>query len=283
MNFLQSNPIITPLSLPLKTMTKAITLTLILIVLTSCATSPEGRHQLTLIPEDQMNTMGAQSFEQIKQQTPISKDKNINQYILCIANQIIPQVKQNPNPERWEVVVFDDDQANAFALPGYKIGVYTGLLKYAKNQDQVATVMGHEIAHVIANHGNERVSGQMATQAGLDLASAALGGTQDPNNAMILAGLGLGVQYGITLPFSRTHESEADLIGLDLMAKAGFDPKESVTLWQNMSQAGTSPPEFLSTHPSNATRIKQLQNRIPPANFDYQLAISQGRRATCKR
>ena len=263
-------------------MTKTIILSLIFIALSSCATSPEGRHQFTLIPEEQMNTMGAQSFEQIKKQTPLSKDKNINQYILCIANQIIPQVKQNPNPQRWEVVVFDDDQANAFALPGYKIGVYTGLLKYAKNQDQVATVMGHEIAHVIANHGNERVSGQIATQTGLDLASAVLGASQDPNNAMILAGLGLGVQYGITLPFSRTHESEADLIGLELMAKAGFNPQESVTLWQNMSQAGAAPPEFMSTHPSNATRIKQLKERIPKANFSYQRAISQGRRAQCK-
>lgn len=274
MNSLHNNPVIT--------ITKYITLTLILLGLSSCATSPEGRSQFKLIPEDQINAMGVQSFEQIKQQTPLSKDQNINQYVLCIANKIIPQVKQNPNPQQWEVVVFDDDQANAFALPGYKIGVYTGLLKYAKNQDQLAAVMGHEIAHVIANHGNERVSGQIATQAGLDLASAVLGGTQDPNNAMILAGLGLGVQYGITLPFSRSHESEADLIGLDLMAKAGFNPEESVTLWKNMSQAGTSPPEFLSTHPSSDTRIRQLKERIPKANIAYQQAVSQGQRAACK-
>ena len=274
MNSLHDNPVIT--------ITKYITLTLIFIGLSSCATSPEGRKQFKLIPEDQMNTMGVQSFEQIKQQTPLSKDANINQYVLCIANKIIPQVEQNPNPQQWEVRVFDDDQANAFALPGYKIGVYTGLLKYAKNQDQLAAVIGHEIAHVIAKHGNERVSSQMATQAGLDIASAVLGGTQDPNNAMILAGLGLGVQYGITLPFSRSHESEADLIGLDLMAKAGFNPEESVTLWKNMSQAGTSPPEFLSTHPSSDTRIKQLKERIPKANIAYQHAVSQGQRATCK-
>jgi len=268
---------------PVTMITKYITLSLIIIGLSSCATSPEGRHQFKLIPEDQMNAMGVQSFEQIKQQTPLSKDQNINQYVLCIANTIIPQVKQNPSPQQWEVQVFDDDQANAFALPGYKIGVYTGLLKYAKNQDQLAAVMGHEVAHVIANHGNERVSGQIATQAGLDLASAVLGSSQDPNSAMILAGLGLGVQYGITLPFSRSHESEADLIGLDLMAKAGFNPKESVTLWKNMSQAGASPPEFMSTHPSNETRIKQLKERIPKANIAYQQAVSQGQRAKCKK
>ncbi|MBE9559770.1 MAG: M48 family metallopeptidase [Proteobacteria bacterium] len=261
---------------------KYIILTFVLLGLSSCATSPEGRKQFKLIPEDQMNTMGVQSFEQIKQQTPLSKDQNINQYVLCIANKIIPQVKQNPNPKSWEVQVFDDDQANAFALPGYKIGVYIGLLKYAENQDQLAAVMGHEIAHVIANHGNERVSGQIATQAGLDLASAVLGTTDNSNNAMILAGLGLGVQYGITLPFSRSHESEADLIGLDLMAKSGFNPAESVTLWKNMSKAGASPPEFMSTHPSNDTRIKQLQERIPNANIAYQQALSQGQRARCK-
>ena len=266
----------------LKTITTYTSLILVITALSSCATSPEGRTQFKLIPDDQMDLMGAQSFEQIKQQTPLSKDQNINQYVLCIANKIIPQVTQNPDPKQWEVQVFDDPQANAFALPGNKIGVYTGLLEYARNQDQLAAVMGHEIAHVIAKHGNERVSSQMATQAGLEIASVMLGGTQDANNAMILAGLGLGVQFGITLPFSRSHESEADLIGLDLMAKAGFNPEESVPLWENMSKAGASPPEFMSTHPSGSTRIKQLKERIPEANIAYQQAVNNGQRATCK-
>jgi len=265
-----------------KTITTYTSLILVITALSSCATSPEGRTQFKLIPDDQMDLMGAQSFEQIKQQTPLSKDQNINQYVLCIANKIIPQVTQNPDPKQWEVQVFDDPQANAFALPGNKIGVYSGLLKYAKNQDQLAAVMGHEIAHVIAKHGNERVSSQMATQAGLEIASVMLGGTQDANNAMILAGLGLGVQFGITLPFSRSHESEADLIGLDLMAKAGFNPEQSVPLWENMSKAGASPPEFMSTHPSGSTRIKQLKERIPKANITYQQAVNNGQRATCK-
>jgi predicted Zn-dependent protease len=250
--------------------------------LTGCATSPEGRSQLKLIPDEQMDAMGVQSFEQLKQQTPLTKDKNIEQYVLCIANKIIPHVQQNPNPALWEVKVFEDDQANAFALPGYKIGIYTGLLKYAKNQDQLAAVMGHELAHVIAKHSNERVSSQLATDTGMNIASAILGGTQSENNALILAGLGLGVQYGITLPFSRSHESEADLIGLELMAKAGFNPEESVTLWQNMSQAGAAPPEFMSTHPSGDTRINQLKERIPKVIPAYQKAVSQGLRANCK-
>jgi len=258
-----------------------ILLTCTCLALLSCATSPEGRKQLKLIPDEQMDVMGVQSFEQMKQQTPITTDKNIQQYVLCVANKIIPHVSQNPDPKQWEVVVFEDDQANAFALPGYKIGVYTGLLKYAKNQDQLATVMGHEIAHVIAKHGNERVSNQLATEAGMSIASAILAGTQNESSELILAGLGLGAQYGIILPFSRSHESEADLIGLDLMAAAGFDPAQSVALWQNMSQTGASPPEFLSTHPANETRIDQLRQRIPAANVTYQEALRKGQRANC--
>jgi predicted Zn-dependent protease len=250
--------------------------------ITACATSPEGRKQLKLVSTEQIDAMGIQSFEQMKQDSPISQDKNIQQYVNCIANKIIPHVKQNPNPSAWEVVVFEDDQANAFALPGYKIGVYTGLLKYAKNQDQLAAVMGHEVAHVIAEHGNERVSNQMATQAGLSIAAVLLGTEQDDNTALIMAGLGLGAQYGVILPFSRSHESEADLIGLDLMARAGFNPEESVTLWQNMAQSGLSPPEFMSTHPSSDTRIQQLRERIPQVQPAYQQAVNNGQRANCK-
>ena len=250
--------------------------------LLSCATSPEGRKQLTLFPDSEMDAMGVQSFDQIKKQTPLTKDANVKRYIECIANRIIPHVAQNPNPQKWEVQVFEDKQANAFALPGYKIGVYTGLLKYAKNQDQVAAVMGHEVAHVIAKHSNERVSSQTAMQTGMSIASVLLGSTEEnSNNALILAGLGLGAQYGVILPFSRKHESEADLIGLDLIAKAGFNPAESVTLWQNMSQAGAAPPEFMSTHPANSTRIKQLRARIPKANIVYQTAVRNNQRANC--
>lgn len=264
------------------TLSLALILILLSTTLTSCVTSPEGRIQFKLLPGEQINAMGVQSFEQLKKKTPQTKNKNIEQYILCIANKIIPQVKQNPDISKWEVRVFEDNQANAFALPGYKIGVYTGLLEYAKTQDQLAAVMGHEVAHVIAEHGNERVSSELATQAGLDLAAALLGGSQGNNDSLILAGLGLGAQYGIKLPFSRSHESEADLIGLDLMAKAGFNPEESVTLWRNMSKAGSAPSEFMSTHPSNKTRIKQLKKRIPKANIVFQKAVNKGQRATCK-
>jgi predicted Zn-dependent protease len=254
------------------------------LAITSCATSPEGRSQLRLLPEDQINSMGVQSFEQIKQQTAETKDPKIKAYIECIANAIIPQLDEDNQPALWEVRVFADDQANAFALPGNKIGVYEGLLKYAVNQHQVATVMGHELAHVIARHGNERVSDQLAAQTGLAIAAVALGSssTSDDNKKLILAGLGLGVQYGVILPFSRTHESEADLIGLDLMARSGFDPRESVKLWQNMATAGAQPPEFLSTHPSSSTRIKDLNARMPRALDAYNKARAQNRTPDCQ-
>ena len=254
-----------------------------MVLLSSCATSPEGRSQLKLLPEEQINSMGVQSFEQIKKDTPESKDRNMQEYVQCIADAIIAQLDQDNNPALWEVRVFADDQANAFALPGNKIGVYEGLLKYAVNQHQVAAVMGHELAHVIAQHGNERVSEQLAAQAGMTIAAIALGSSaSDDKKALILAGLGLGVQYGVILPFSRTHESEADLIGLDLMAESGFDPRESVKLWENMAKAGGGGPEFLSTHPSSTTRIKDLNARMPRALSLYNQAQAQNRKPNCK-
>ncbi len=255
----------------------------LVLVLASCATSPEGRSQLRLLPEDQINSMGVQSFEQIKQTTAESDDAKVRAYIQCIANAIIPQLDEDNDPALWEVRVFAEDQANAFALPGNKIGVYEGLLKYAQNQHQVAAVIGHELAHVIAQHGNERVSDQLAAQTGIAIAAVALGAsdTSDSSKKMILAGLGVGVQYGIILPFSRTHESEADVIGLDLMAASGFNPTESVTLWQNMSKAGSQPPEFLSTHPSSTTRIKDLNARMPLALERYYQARAKNLKPNC--
>jgi len=251
--------------------------------LSACATSPEGRQQLKLLPDATINSMGAQSFETIKQQTPETSDKNLRRYVRCVADAIIPLLPQDKQPALWEVRVFDDPQANAFALPGNKIGVYTGILDYAVNQDQLAAIMGHELAHVIAEHGNERVSNSIVAETGLSIANAILGGSElsSDNKALIGAGLGLGVQYGALLPFSRTHESEADLIGLDLMASAGFDPRESVKLWQNMSRTGGSPPEFMSTHPSNETRISQLNSRMDKALRLQAKAFSKNRKPSC--
>ena len=256
-----------------KTIVTFITLGLLI----SCATSPLGRHQLSLMPADQVNEMGVQAFASLKQEQPIENDPRINQYVKCIALAILP-VSESPIKE-WEVVVFKDDSANAFALPGGKIGVHTGLLKVAANQHQVATVIGHEVAHVIANHSNERVSQEFAVQQGMALVQA-LGNLQSEMGQSIIGLLGVGAQFGILLPYSRIHESEADLLGLELMAKAGFDPKESVALWENMGSS--EQPEFLSTHPSRETRITDLNNAMDHALSLAKTAHAQGRNPNCQ-
>jgi predicted Zn-dependent protease len=259
-----------------------------LLLVAACATSPLGRSQLMLVSDAEMDKMGVEAFEQLKSQGKVSGEPQSNAYVTCVANAITAALdpKDVPGSGPWEVRVFQDDTANAFALPGRKIGVHTGLLRVAKNQDQLATVLGHEVGHVLARHGAERVSDQIAVQGGAQVAGALLGAAGNPSsplNALALGALGLGAQ-GVVLKFSRTHESEADLLGLDVMAKAGFDPRESVALWQNMEAAskGDRPPEFLSTHPSPETRIKDLQERIPQTLKLAEQAHAQGRHPHCR-
>ncbi|CAH1558855.1 Zn-dependent protease with chaperone function [Vibrio jasicida] len=232
--------------------------------LTACSSSPTGRNQILMFSDQEMSSLGAKSFDQMKKEIPISKDKKTNAYVQCVAKQITDTIPPQAGFKDWEVVVFDSDQVNAFALPGGKIGVYTGLLKVAKNQDQLATVIGHEVAHVLADHSNERLSQSQLTNAGLSLANVAIGASEYKQyQQMTMAALGVGVQYGVILPYGRTQESEADIVGLGFMAKAGFDPNQSVDLWQNMGKAGgAQPPEFFSTHPSHNTRIRDLQTTI---------------------
>ena len=173
---------------------------------------------------------------------------------------------------------FKDDDPNAFALPGGKMGVYTGMLKVAENQDQLAAVLGHEVGHVLAQHGNERMSQQQLT----NVALAAAAGSGYVDSASMQA-LGLGAQIGILLPYSRSHESEADVIGLDLMAEAGFDPRESVQLWRNMGKAGGgAPPEFMSTHPAGNTRIDNLLSHMADALHTYNDARARGNKPQCQ-
>lgn len=231
------------------------------VTLTACTASPTGRNQLLLFSDQDMSGLGAQSFEQMKSQQTISTDKKVNAYVQCVTESITQYVPPQPGFTQWEVVVFDSDQVNAFALPGGKIGVYTGLLDVAVNQDQLATVIGHEIAHVLADHSNERLSQSQLASAGLQITNVALGASEySQYTGVTMAALGLGVQYGVLMPYGRTQESEADIVGLELMAKAGFDPRQSVDLWKNMAKAsgGKQPPELLSTHPSHSTRIQDL-------------------------
>ncbi len=250
---------------------------LLLMQLAACAVSPTGRQQLVFMPAQEMDAMGVAAFTEIKQKETIATDPVANAYVRCVADAVVDAL---PQRQPWELVVFQDDAANAFALPGGKIGVYTGMLEVARTQDQLAAVIGHEIGHVLAQHSNERASQNLAVQGGLAVAGAVAGDSGLSSQTMQL--LGLGVQVGILLPYSRTHESEADEIGLDLMARAGFDPRGAVTLWRNMAaQGGGAPPELLSTHPANDTRIRDLQARLGPALQTYEAARAQGRRPRC--
>ncbi|EIJ41349.1 Peptidase family M48 [Beggiatoa alba B18LD] len=253
-----------------------------LLFLNSCATSPLGRNQLVFMPADEMDKMGLQTFENLKQETPLSTDKRKQTYVSCITNAIVRVT--NSNVQNWEVAVFQDDESvNAFALPGGKIGVYTGLLPVANNQHQLAAVIGHEIGHVLAQHGNERVSQETLLQTGLQAVQASLSNPQSQTAQLTMAALGVGAQFGVLLPYGRTQESEADIIGLQLMANAGFDPRQSIQLWQNMSAASQGqPPEFLSTHPAHETRIQQLSNAMPQAMQLYETAKKQGRTPNCR-
>lgn len=251
----------------------------------ACATSPLGRKQLMLVSDSEMNQMGVQAFQQMKSTTPVDKDPNAKKYIQCIVDPLLQAAQSQSGipPKDWEVQIFEDKTANAFALPGGKIGVHTGMFKVAKTDAQLAAVIGHEIGHVIAKHGAERMSQQASTQVGLSALGAIT--PQNPNSNLLMGLLGVGAQVGILLPFSRTQESEADLIGLDLMARAGFDPKQSVELWKNMAAAsgGNAPPEWLSTHPADKSRIQNLQSHLPAAMTKFDQARASGLSPRCDR
>lgn len=243
--------------------------------------SPMGRTQLKLFPSADMEKMGVEAYSQMQSELPRSQNQAAIRRVTCVTEAVTAQVSGPNAPGSWEVTVFEDDTANAFALPGGKIGVHTGLLKVATTQDQLATVIGHEIAHVLADHGNERMSTAFVADSSLKIVES-LSGPASATRSQSMALLGLGAQVGVLLPFSRAQESEADLLGLDLMASAGFDPRASVPLWENMAAAGSgAAPELISTHPSNETRIRELQARISTAMPLYEAARADGRRPNC--
>lgn len=239
----------------------------ILLILGGCDQTPTGRSHLTLVPDSVMADMGRQTFAQMRLNQSVVADARINKRVDCVAREIIAAAARlYPGagmPKNWEVAVFDNPRPNAFALPGGHIGVHTGMLRVADNPAQLAAVIGHEVGHLLADHGNERLTQQLGVKAVLVMIG--LFGDFD-NEQQILQVLGLGAQLGITLPFSRAHEEEADLMGLQIMAAAGFPPSQSVALWQNMARTGAAQPlEFLSTHPANDTRIESLQSHMAPA------------------
>jgi predicted Zn-dependent protease len=252
----------------------SLTVVFILLFTYSCTKAPiTGRNQLILVSQEQELQMGNVAYNEVVKGSKISKNPEYNEAVKRVADRIAG-VANRPDFE-WEYTVIDDDKTiNAFALPGGKIGVYTGILKVAETDAGLATVMSHEVGHATARHGGERITVGLLSQIGAVGLSAALGGYGvDPNVTYgIMQAYGLGVHVGGILPFSRSQESEADRIGLIYMARAGYDPRESVLFWQRMAEETKNsqrPPEFLSTHPDNGTRIANLQRHMPEAMRVY--------------
>ena len=253
----------------------------------SCATttSPTGRQQATgAVPQQQLDAMGIQAFNQLKAEKPQTKNARERNYATCIVNAITRQLPREwATRYQWETGVFVDNQANAFALPGGKMGLYTGIFRVARDQDELAAVVAHEIGHVYAQHHAERFARAQRAQMGLAAAQilAAVTGVVDPTTVGQLGGM--AVQGGFLLPGSRVQESEADVIGQQLMAKAGFDPRKAVNLWQNMiAESGNNrPPQWLSTHPDPQSRINELARRADGLMPEYDAARKAGRRPNC--
>jgi len=243
------------------------------LMLAGCATTPyTNRSQLMIVSEGEEMQLGAQAYHQVLTESKIEKDPRVNEMVRRVG-QRIAEAANRPD-YKWEFVVIDDPKTvNAFALPGGKVAVYTGMFPVAETESGLATVMGHEVAHALARHGAERMSQQMGMQAvgtGLAVALGAAG-TEGVTQAAAMQAFGLGAQVGVLLPFSRSQESEADHIGLILMAKAGYDPTHAVDFWERMEKtsSGKAPPEYLSTHPSHGTRVKQIEEWLPEAEKYY--------------
>jgi metalloendopeptidase OMA1, mitochondrial len=251
------------------------------LALAACATNPyTERQQLLLLPESEDIHLGAQAYDQVlhNPKVKISHDPREVEPVKRVAARIIEAAKNSKYAERarqfdWEVTVIKEDKTmNAFALPGGKIAVYTGIFPVAKNEAGLAAILGHEVTHALARHGAERMSQSLLAQLGLEAANIALGahGASPAVSNASMAALGLGTNVGILLPFSRAHESEADHIGLLLAAQAGYDPHAAIHVWERMEQLSKGqPPEFLSTHPGHGTRIKQLEEWMPEALSYY--------------
>lgn len=253
---------------------------LLAVLIFSCQTVPvTGRKQLILLSAPEENRMGITAYRQILKEEKLSKNRRINTMVKRVGRRIA-RVAKRPD-FKWEFRVVEKDIANAFALPGGKVAVYTGILKYTQTADGLAVVMSHEIAHALARHGGERVSRSMISQLGLTAVQVGLGN----NDPAIMQGIALAYGVGVDLPFNRAQESEADHIGLILMAKAGYDPQEAIPFWQRMERGkgGQGPPEFLSTHPSGSTRISQIKEWLPEAMPHYRQAAKKQRKQKNKQ
>ena len=250
-------------------------------VLFGCATvAVTGRKQLNLVSNEELIPMAAQQYAEVIKKGPLSRDAEQTAMIRRVGSRIQKAVEQYQQKVgksselagfSWEFNLIDDPKTvNAWCMPGGKVAFYTAILPVCKDETGVAIVMGHEVAHAIANHGRERMSQQMAAQMGLNVLSVAMGQNPTQSSQLLMQAVGAGTEMGM-LKFSRAHESEADHMGLIFMAMAGYDPNQAPVFWERMSSmgGGQEPPEFMSTHPSHATRISDLKGWIPEAMQYY--------------
>lgn len=253
----------------------------LLLIAAGCVTVPiTGRSQLSFVPYSELLSLGIANYKEIITKAKLSQDQEkvnmVNGVGRNVARSAELFMRENGmadlvNQYQWEFNLIEDEKtANAFCLPGGKIAVYTGILKYTQNKEGLATVIAHEVAHALANHGGERMSQLLLVELGGLSLSTAL--KQEPQKTKNLAMevYGVGTTLGIILPYSRTHESEADRIGLILMARAGYNPEEAIAFWERMSKQETVMPiEFLSTHPAPARRIEDIRKQLPEAAVYY--------------
>jgi predicted Zn-dependent protease len=239
--------------------------------LIGCYTNPvTGRAELNLVSPQQEMQLGLGEFDKMKKEVPISKDPAANALLQKVGKKIAATAQKDMPNAQWEFVVFESKEANAFCLPGGKIGVYTGILPITKNEAGLATVLGHEVAHATAHHAAERMSEGMLLDTGSQIAGALSASAKPITQNVVAAAFGLGGPLLVQLPHSRKQESEADHMGLIYMARAGYDPAAAVDFWKRFSaytaQAGGSgTPAFLRTHPVDSVRIEQIQKWIPEA------------------
>ncbi len=243
--------------------------------LVQCASVPiTGRKQLILMPESEMVQMSLTSYSDFLKANKLSTDAVNTRRVKTVGQQIAAAVETYLKSQgmeslidgyQWEFNLVKSPEVNAWCMPGGKVVVYEGILPVCKNDDGLAVVMGHEIAHAIARHGNERISQQMLIQAGSTAAAYALKNKPEETQALLGAAIGLGANYGMILPFSRKHELEADRLGLIFMTMAGYNPEEAIPFWTRMAEAsaGQKVPEFMSTHPSDVHRIEQIRALMP--------------------
>jgi len=247
---------------------------------TGCTTVPvTGRHQFNLLSSQQEMELGLSSFQQMKQEVPISKDPQANALVERVGKRIAEVAKGDLPNAQWEFVVFDSKEANAFCLPGGKVGVYTGLLPVCQGDGGLAAVVGHEVAHAVARHGAERMSEGLLVEMGGQLLGEAMKTRPEMTQKIVMQSYGMGSQVGVQLPHSRKQELEADHLGLLYMARAGYNPQEAVEFWKRFSGSHTQQTgltgtinAYLSTHPVDADRIAQLEQFMPKAQEEYRKA-----------